>query len=90
MENLIYLLSGIFSIMFILYLIQILVDKKLKLLLAEQDPIMQIHPFDSETCCQHAEGLFDDCFCGWCVHPEGTGPVDLSKVECDTCLERWS
>ena len=64
--------------------------QKMKTELADIDPNMQIHPFNSETCCQHAEGLFDDCFCGWCVSPEGTGPVDLSKVECDTCLERWS
>ena len=58
--------------------------------LAEVDLNTQIHPFDSETCCQHAENLFDDCFCGWCVHPESTGPVDLTKVECNTCIERWS
>ena len=64
--------------------------QKMKTELAEVDPNMQIHPFNSETCCQHAEGLFDDCFCGWCVHPETIGPVDLKLVKCNTCKERWS
>lgn len=80
MENAFFLIFSITMIAFLLLGVWEFTGKVLDKYMFKTYPVeLETHAFDSATCCQHAEGLFDECYCSWCSGPE---------FECQTCIER--